>query len=46
LVHLYQTPSLLPGHLHIVASSTLRLLYLLLYDNICLICGISATFKV
>jgi hypothetical protein len=27
LVHLYQTSSLLAGHLHIVASVSLRLLY-------------------
>jgi hypothetical protein len=33
LVHLYQTFSLLPGHLHIVVSATLRLLYLLSYSG-------------
>jgi hypothetical protein len=31
LVHLYLTSSLLPSHLHIVASASLRLLYSLLY---------------
>jgi hypothetical protein len=31
LVHLYQTSSLLPSHLPIVASASLRLLYSLLY---------------
>jgi hypothetical protein len=33
LVHLYQTPSLLPGPLPIVASDSLRLLYLLTYSE-------------
>uniref|UniRef100_A0A8C0W4M9 C-type lectin domain-containing protein n=1 Tax=Castor canadensis TaxID=51338 RepID=A0A8C0W4M9_CASCN len=33
LVHLYQTSSLLPGHLPIVASASLRLLYLLAYSG-------------
>jgi hypothetical protein len=33
LVHLYQTPSLLPTHLPIVASASLRLLCLLLYSG-------------
>jgi hypothetical protein len=33
LVHLYQTSSLLPGHLPIVASASLRLLYLLTYSR-------------
>jgi hypothetical protein len=33
LVHLYQTSSLLPGHLPIVASVSLRLLYWLLYSE-------------
>jgi hypothetical protein len=34
LVHLYQTSSLLPSHLPIVASASLiRLLYLLLYSE-------------
>jgi hypothetical protein len=33
LAHLYQTSSLLPGHLPIVASASLRLLYLLLYSE-------------
>jgi hypothetical protein len=31
LVHRYQSSSLLPGHLPIAASASLRLLYLLLY---------------
>jgi hypothetical protein len=34
LVHLYQTPSLFPSHLPIVASVSLRLLYLLLHNYI------------
>jgi hypothetical protein len=33
LVHLYQTSLLLPGHLPIVASDNLRLLYSLLYSG-------------
>jgi hypothetical protein len=33
LVHLYQTSSLLPGPLPIVASASLRLLYSLLYSE-------------
>jgi hypothetical protein len=33
LVHLYQTSSLLPGHLPTVASANLRLLYLLTYSE-------------
>jgi hypothetical protein len=33
LIHLYQTSSLLPGHLLIVASVSLRLLYSLLYSG-------------
>jgi hypothetical protein len=33
LVHLCQTSSLLPGHLPIVASASLRLLYSLLYSG-------------
>jgi hypothetical protein len=33
LFHLYQTSSLLPGHLPIVASASLRLPYLLLYSE-------------
>jgi hypothetical protein len=33
LIHLYQTSSLLPGHLPIVTSVTLRLLYSLLYSG-------------
>jgi hypothetical protein len=33
LVHLYQTSSLLPGHLPIVASASLRLLYSLFYSE-------------
>jgi hypothetical protein len=33
LVHLYQTSSLIPGHLPIVASVSLRLLYSLLYSG-------------
>jgi hypothetical protein len=33
LVHLYQTSSLLPSHLTIVASVSLRLLYSLLYSG-------------
>jgi hypothetical protein len=33
LVHLYQTSSLLPSHLLILASTSLRLLYLLLYSE-------------
>jgi hypothetical protein len=33
LVHLYQTSPLLPSHLPIVASVSLRLLYLLLYSG-------------
>jgi hypothetical protein len=33
LVHLYQTSSLLPGYLPIVASVSLRLLYSLLYSG-------------
>jgi hypothetical protein len=33
LVHLYQTSSLLPGPLPIVASGNLKLLYLLLYSE-------------
>jgi hypothetical protein len=33
LVHLYQTSSLLPGPLPIVASASLRLLYLFLYSE-------------
>jgi hypothetical protein len=33
LVHLYQTSSLLPGHLPFVASVSIRLLYLLLYSG-------------
>jgi hypothetical protein len=33
LVHLYQTSSLLPGHLPIVASVILRLLYSLPYSG-------------
>jgi hypothetical protein len=33
LVHLYQTSSLLPSPLHIVASANLRLLYLLLHSE-------------
>jgi hypothetical protein len=32
-IHLYQTTSLLPGPLPIVASANLRLLYLLLYSE-------------
>jgi hypothetical protein len=32
LVHLYQTSSLLPGHVLIVASASFRLLYLLTYS--------------
>jgi hypothetical protein len=32
LIHLYQTSSLLPGHLPIVTSVILRLLYFLLYS--------------
>jgi hypothetical protein len=32
LIHLYQTSSLLPSHLPIVASTSLRLLYSLLYS--------------
>jgi hypothetical protein len=33
LIHLYQISSLLPGHLPIVTSVSLRLLYLLLYSG-------------
>jgi hypothetical protein len=33
LVHFYQTSSLLPGHLPIVASASLRLLYFLAYNG-------------
>jgi hypothetical protein len=33
LVHLYQTSSLLPGHLPMMASASLRLLYSLLYHG-------------
>jgi hypothetical protein len=33
LVHLYQTSSVLPGHLPLVACVSLRLLYLLLYSR-------------
>jgi hypothetical protein len=33
LVHLYQTSSLLPGPLPVVASASLRLLYSLLYSE-------------
>jgi hypothetical protein len=33
LVHLCQTSLLLPGHLPIVASASLKLLYLLLYSE-------------
>jgi hypothetical protein len=33
LIHLYQTSSLLPSHLPIVASVSLRLLYPLLYSG-------------
>jgi hypothetical protein len=33
LVHLYQTSSLLPGHLSRLASASLRLLYSLLYSG-------------
>jgi hypothetical protein len=33
LVHLYQTSSLLPSHLSIVTSNSLRLLYSLLYSG-------------
>jgi hypothetical protein len=33
LTHLYQTSALLPGHLPIVVSVILRLLYLLLYNG-------------
>jgi hypothetical protein len=33
LVHLYQTSSLLPGHLPIMASASLRLLHLFLYST-------------
>jgi hypothetical protein len=33
LVHLYQTSPLLPSHLPIVASASLKLLYLLLYSE-------------
>jgi hypothetical protein len=33
LIHLYQTSSLLPGHLPIVASISLRLLYSLFYST-------------
>jgi hypothetical protein len=33
LVHLYQTSSLLPGPLPIVASASLRLLYSLIYSD-------------
>jgi hypothetical protein len=33
LIHLYQTSSLLPGHIPIVASLSLRLLYSLLYSG-------------
>jgi hypothetical protein len=32
-IHLYQTSSLLPGHLPMVASASLRLLYSLLYSG-------------
>jgi hypothetical protein len=40
LVHLYQTSSLLPGHLPTVTYVSLRLLYLLLHSG-----GTSNTFK-
>jgi hypothetical protein len=33
LIHLYLTSSLLPSHLPMVASASLRLLYLLLYSE-------------